>query len=208
MSNTERTLADPNPEQVEPAEASAEFTPEPDAAITDPTEWAAGIRPVRRSAVIYDKGHLLADLDALADQIDAIPEGDDVDALLDQYEALAAQIKTGTKFVAEQRSPDWYEATKVAKIKLLKIRRDKDGRIKSEADARTLMFHMLAEHIVEPVGVTAATIRKIHEVSPKQADRISNLVWTTNALDISSVQMRDFSSRRSPSPSTVDSSDS
>lgn len=198
---TERLLSDTAPAEDAP---NTEPTVEPSREGMTPTEWATGIRRLRRSIIIHDSGHLLAEFDELGYRIDSAPASENVDDLIDRYEELAEQIRGGVRYVAEQRSADWCDANRKAIVDRLGLT-DRAEDLTGD-ELITVGFEALAAQIVEPAGVTAASLRKLHESAPVEMDRIADLVMRTNSTNVDAVEPRDFSSRRSAKKRTKASS--
>lgn len=193
---SERLLSDADASPEEAAEATdlvAEETPREN---MTPTEWASGIRRLRRSVIVHDTGHLIADLDDLGARIDATPDGPECDALIDEYEALAERIKVGVRYVAEQRSQDWIEATRDAIIKE-RGHGDKKFDDLSDDEKMAVYYERMARQIVEPKGVTGETLAALYEAVPSEVAVILGLIERTNTTVTGAVESRDFSSRRS-----------
>lgn len=194
---TERLLADPTPAADESPEV--ETTDEAPREGMTPTEWATGIRRLRRSVIVHDTGHLLAEFDELGYRIESAPASEDVDDLIDRYEALAEQIKGGVRYVAEQRSVDWTSANRKAILERLGL--DKKDDLTAEEHI-AVGFEAIASQIVEPADVTAESLRALYDNAPAEMDKVADLVTRTNATHVDTVESRDFSSRRSAKRST------
>ncbi len=197
MPDTERTLGGPAPE--EPVEL---VTEEADREDVSPTEWATGIRRIRRSVIVHDTGHLLAEFDELEYRILAAPEDENVDDLIDRYEILAEQIKGGIRYVAEQRSQDWIDATRERVTKDLGF----DAENMTREQRNQVYYARVAPQIVEPEGVTGETLAALFERVPSEAAVLLGLVERANTTITGAVESRDFSSRRSGRKSTKASS--
>ena len=200
---TERLLSDTAPAEDAP---EVETTDEAPREGMTPTEWATGIRRLRRSVIVHDTGHLLAELDELGYRIESAPASENVDDLIDRYEELAEQIKGGVRYVAEQRSADWCDANRKAIVQRLGLT-DKEAKDELTHDEHvSIGFEALAAQIVEPAGVTAESLRKLHESAPVEMDRVADLVVRTNSTNVNALESRDFSSRRSAKRRTKGSS--
>jgi len=57
--------------------------------------WIAGVRPVQRTASLNIGGWMLAKLDALEARIDAAPENENVDDLIDEFDRVRGLCEAG-----------------------------------------------------------------------------------------------------------------
>lgn len=188
----ERSLAD--------VDTSVDVSPTVTPANFDIDAWAAGVHPTRRSVKLYPNAHLVARLDELSDRIDSTPEGENVDDLIDEFDALRTQFRDGIWFTVEKRSSEWVEAHRKAATKRLGIKLDNDGD-PTEADNITLVLHQIVDQLVAPAGVTYDHLRTM--LSANEGE-LNKLVVTLNAVqrqlaENAGVLDRDFSARRSPS---------
>lgn len=204
MTYTEKSVGDAGVTQSDEAtpEDTAFETDAPDRSALSPLEWATGIRRLRRSVIIHDTGHLLADLDELGDRIETAPSDSNVDDLIDRYEALAEQIKGGVRYVAEQRSQDWIDATRKAVCES----KGWDPNTLDDQQKQAVYYERVAAQIVEPKGVTAESLRALFDQVPSEAAVLFGMVERANTTVTAAVESRDFSSRRSGKKSTKASS--
>lgn len=176
-----------------PLGASVDVAPELTPETFDVTEWLAGVRPTRRAVTLYASGHVLARMDQIADRINRLPNGAEVDELVAEFEELKAQFLDGRTFVIEGRSSEWRgEFTRVAKERL---GMKGDG---TPEQRRTVMLEMLAEQMVSPV-VTVEQLDRLGDANEGELSKL--LVAQTFAneqlAEASAVVTLDFSSRRS-----------
>ena len=188
MTEQERSLADAAPS------SDDAVTPE----TTDLFEWARGVRPVRKSTVIHNAGHLIARLEQLVNEIEAAPEGK-ADELIDQFERLRDQVRSGTVVIMEQRSQEWVEEVHRKTLADLGVKPDAGAADLTDEQRLRLGAALVAAQIVEPEGFTADTLLALRESSPLEADRLAELRQRVNATDPATdpVLDMDFSSRRS-----------
>lgn len=117
---------------------------------------ACGARAPARSSPSTDL-RLPQRLLDLADRIDALPDGPEVDNLIEEAEALQSSITTTMRFVLEQRSRERVAATRAAAFEALGIA---EGADLSEAQASAVGLRMVLDQIVSPESVTLASWRR------------------------------------------------
>ena len=168
-------------------------------------EFLSGVRAQRRSVRIRPNLHVLADMQRLVDEIDDSPEGADVDDLIDEYEAARAVFEASERWVVEQRTPERRKHVRRQAAKALGIDLREDGETVEGDDfdqtkAAQLEAHVIADHVVEPEGVTAEQVTALYEATPGEFQKIDfAIVQVMRVLDEDSAAgvLRDFSSRRS-----------
>lgn len=168
-------------------------------------EFLSGVRAQRRSVRIRPNLHVLADLQRLVDEIDDSPEGADVDGLIDEYESARAVFEASERWVVEQRTPERRKHVRRQAAKALGIDLREDGETVEGDDfdqskAAQLEAHVIADHVVEPEGVTAEQVTALYEATPGEFQKIDfAIVQVMRVLDEDSAAgvLRDFSSRRS-----------
>ena len=168
-------------------------------------EFLSGVRAQRRSVRIRPNLHVLADMQRLVDEIDDSPEGADVDDLIDEYEAARAVFEASERWVVEQRTPERRKHVRRQAAKVLGIDLREDGETVEGDDfdqskAAQLEAHVIADHVVEPEGVTAEQVTALYEATPGEFQKIDfAIVQVMRVLDEDSAAgvLRDFSSRRS-----------
>lgn len=202
MSTNERSLADEAPAKDtsgQEASVAAERGP------LSVDEFLSGVRAQRRSVRIRPNLHVLADLQRLVDEIDDSPEGADVDDLIDQYETARAAFEASERWVVEQRTPERRKHVRREAAKALGVDLREDGETVEGDDfdqskAALLEAHVIADHIVEPEGVTPDQVTALYEATPGEFQKIDfAIVQVMRVLDEDSAAdvLRDFSSRRS-----------
>ena len=168
-------------------------------------EFLSGVRAQRRSVRIRPNLHVLADMQRLVDEIDDTPDGEDVDDLIDEYEAARAVFEASERWVVEQRTPERRKHVRRQAAKALGIDLREDGETVEGDDfdqskAAQLEAHVIADHVVEPEGVTAEQVTALYEATPGEFQKIDfAIVQVMRVLDEDSAAgvLRDFSSRRS-----------
>ena len=168
-------------------------------------EFLSGVRAQRRSVRIRPNLHVLADMQRLVDEIDDSPEGADVDDLIDEYESARAVFEASERWVVEQRTPERRKHVRRQAAKTLGIDLREDGETVEGDDfdqskAAQLEAHVIADHVVEPEGVTAEQVTALYEATPGEFQKIDfAIVQVMRVLDEDSAAgvLRDFSSRRS-----------
>ena len=179
---TKHDLSADEPLSAAPADASE---PVADAEDFDVADWLSGVRPTRRAVRLYPRGDLVAGMEDLAQRIEQLPDGPEVDALIDEAEALRAEFyASGRLFVVEARSPEWgTELEKQCKA---------DG-----LDAQETLWRRLAAQTVIPT-ISAEQVATLYETAPGEAAKLINAVNLANAqVAETGVAQRDFSQRRS-----------
>ena len=191
----ERSLGENRPDTEQPGE------------VRDITldEWIEGVRafrlPVDVTLVTGDPtGEKAQRLLDLADQIDALPDGPEVDNLIEEAEAIQSSITTTMRFVLEQRSRERVAATRAAAFQSLGIA---EGADLSEAQASAIGLRMVLDQIVSPESVTLAQLEAIHAKASDAADLLAVAMAKVNGgASNARVVVRDFSKRSSRTRST------
>lgn len=156
--------------------------------------FIAGVRPTRRSVRLYARADLIGDLERIAERIDSLPDGAEVDGLVAEAVRLQAEFEaSGVWFTVEKRSSEWVEH----------FRRDAAARLgvsDETAEGRiVLLLHQLAAQIVTPVGVTYAHVRALMDSNEGELNKL--VVALTAANEQIAERARavtlDFSQRRS-----------
>jgi hypothetical protein len=196
VSTVEQSLAD-----VETVDSTPHITPQ-DFSFE---EFLNGVRPTRRSVLLYPHAELIARLDQIANQIDAAPEDRNVDDLIDEFERVKAQFHTGVWFTVEKRSSEWVEKFRVDTEKRLGMKRtrsDEDSEPElATRDLATISLHQLAEQIVTPSGVTVAQLQKLMDTNEGELNKLvfAMIEVNTKLAQAAEVLNKDFSRRRSGS---------
>jgi hypothetical protein len=167
-------------------------------------DFLEGVRPTRRSVLLYPRGDLIARMDEIATLIETADDDANVDDLIDEYEQVKKQFRQGIWFTLEKRSSEWAEKFRVDTEKSLGLKRSKDDTL-SDEDATTVSIHQLAQQIVVPSGVSVASLRRLAEVNEGEFNKLvytmikanSQLAEDSTDNDKREVLSRDFSQRRS-----------
>ena len=167
-------------------------------------DWDAfldGVRPTRRGVRIYPQADLVARMEAIAEQIDDMPDGPEVDALIDDFESLKAQFHNGVWFEVEKRSSEWVEHFRADLAKRLDLdlgdgTDDTKGR---DEDVHTALLHQLAEQIVTPAGITYEHVKRLLDTNEGEANKLVVAMTMVNSQIAEKAQVLsvDFSQRRS-----------
>ena len=171
-------------------------------------EWIDGVRayrlPVTVTLVKDDPtGERTQRLLDLADQNDALPDGPEVDALIEEAEALQSALVTRQTFVLEQRSRERRAETAKAALEAVGTDPDADDGKRTRTQALQIGIRVLLDQIVEPQGVTLAQLAAICEKAEDAADLLASKLDQVNAgATRSPVALRDFSKRGSRSRPT------
>ena len=148
MSDEEKSLADVVAESV--VDSSPVVTPQD----FDIDAWINGVRPSRRSILLFPRGDLIARLDEIASQIQNADDDADVDDLIDEFEQVKAEFKAGRWFTVEKRSSEWQEKFRLDMEKELGFRRvkrdDDDEPSLTDKEAAEISIHQCAAQIVTP----------------------------------------------------------
>lgn len=141
--------------------------------------FVAGVRPGRRAVRVTARADLVAETEKLVIQFDDLDdedkEGELAEQILEEYQALKAQILGSRRtFVVEARSD--HRRREVAK-RMEKLGIDKPGKKASEEEHadynRELALHCLADAIVVPSNVTVEGLRKLYETASSEVDKLS-----------------------------------
>lgn len=195
--NDERSLGDP-------------VEPEPDPSTYNVADFAAGIRPGRRSVIIEPRPGLYPELQSVVRLINEAPEDADVDDLVDQFERIKSLMRV--EWVVERRSPEWVKEFYAECREEMGIAGDvgvKDvltGRFTDEQAVEVAMRSILAQ-TVTPDGWTLDMLRDLREVAPEQLDILADAIAKVNAGHSEALTL-DFSQRRSTNRATRRSSTS
>lgn len=198
MSTDERSLADEAPEvttdavEVAPAEMTTEAV-------------LSGARAMRLGLKMRPNLHLFADLQRMVDAIEsALDAGEDADDLIDEYDKTKADYLRHEWWVIEQRTAERRTLVRREAAKALGYVLDELDRVEGDDDDRTkrseVESHVMADHVVEPAGVTADDMHALHASSPGEFARLEEtVVQVQRTLSDEGAQsvLRDFSSRRS-----------
>lgn len=171
------------------ADVSAEQTPED----FDFAAWLEGVRPTRRAVTLYQRADVIAELEALAERIESLPDGPEVDEAVDRFDALKDEFHHGRVFVVEARSPEWVEHFQAEARKALGVK----GEPTQAQDARVL-FEQLAAQIVTP-RVDADQLERLQNVNAGEFNKLAAALGFANrqVAQSAGVLKLDFTSRRS-----------
>lgn len=192
----ERSLAD-----VVTVESAPNITPQ-DFSFED---FLNGVRPPRRSVLLYPRGDLIARLDEIVTAIERAPETENVDDLIDEYEQVKGEFQNGQWFTVEKRSSEWLEKFRLDAEKRLGMKRtrkdDDDEPSLSRDDLARISVHQLAEQIVVPSGVTVDQLQRLLDTNEGEFNKLvfAMIEVNTKLAQSSEVLTKDFSRRRSGS---------
>lgn len=157
--------------------------------------FVRGVRPTRRSVKLYQQADLVSQLEKLADQIEQLPDGPQVDALIDQAEDLQAKfLSGGVWFTVEKRSSEWVQAYRERTAAAAGLKNTDTEQAKMQ-----LMLHQLAAQIVEPAGVTVEDLRAMYDQNEGEVSKLVVAMTMVNeqVAEAAKVVSLDFSQRRS-----------
>lgn len=165
-------------------------------------EFLQGVRAQRRAVKIRPNLHLLSDMQRLVDEIESAPADQDVDDLIDRYEETKGQFLAVEWWTVEQRTHERRSHVRREAAKALDVELDEGDNVPSDDRevAAKLEAAVIADHIVEPEGVTAEQVMALYEASPGEYTKIEQaIVQTMRILDEDATKgvLRDFSLRRS-----------
>lgn len=168
--------------------------------------FLAGVRPTRRAVQLFPHAHLIAELEQLAARIEHAEDGAETDLLIDRFDDLKAQFRTGVWFVVEKRSQEWVKKFRDDTESQLGIKRDADGELAS-ADLTRVILRQAAAQIITPTGVSGEQLERMAELNEGEASKLVAAVTLVNDLlaESSKVLTRDFSRRRSAKTATPES---
>lgn len=168
-------------------------------------EWMDGVRPLRVSVdlvLVHDPdgsaAARLAEIDAL---IDGMPDGPEVDALIDEAVEVQAKAVARRRFIVEQRSTERIHATTIAAIEDMGLKdvKSADWTLAQEAE---VTMRVLLDQIVSP-EVTVDQLLELYRHVPDQVDRLVNASTRANeGAEGSRALVRDFYARKSAAPKT------
>lgn len=168
-------------------------------------QWAdflAGVHPTRRGVRLYPQAQLVARMEYLADRIEALPDGPEVDQLIDEFEQTKAAFKEGVWFEVEKRSSEWvkkFRTDLAAKLDLNLGTEEKDFADADPQHSMTAVLHQLAAQIVTPANTTYEDLHRLYEANEGELNKlIVTMGFTNEALaERAKVLDVDFSQRRS-----------
>ena len=197
-------LSAPQPASA-PAEVRLTDSTRPlDAATFDLDAFLNGVRPTRRTVKIHERADLVGAMDYIVAQIDAAPEGEDVDHLIEQYtEARDTFLAGVTYWTVEKRSSEWLKAHREATARELSITINKDGEAANAKGGLTLLLEQVAAQVVEinsqPAEVTAEQLRKMYDANEGEVNKLVAAVENVNTAmaqhSAKDLVTRDFSRR-------------
>ncbi len=164
--------------------------------------FLTGVRPTRRGVRLYPHAHLVARMEYLADRIEGLPDGPEVDKLIDEFEQAKADFRQGVWFEVEKRSTEWVEKFRTdlaAKHDLNLGTAEKDFEDGDNKDRMAALLHQLAAQIVTPSGTTYEDLRRLYEANEGELNKlIVTMGFANEALaERAKVLDADFSQRRS-----------
>ena len=182
----ETSLADLTVDTTPPRPAPADFNLQ---------AFIRGVRPTRRSVKLYPQADLVGQLEKLADRIEQLPDGPEVDALIDQAIQLQEIFHAGgVWWTVEKRSSEWVKNHREKTAAALGLASTETERAKMQ-----LMLHQLAAQIVEPAGVTAEDLHALYEANEGEVSKLIVALTMVNeqVAEAAKVVSLDFSQRRS-----------
>lgn len=199
MSDDEALLSDETPQADTSVEVPVATNPED----FDLTAWMEGVRPTRRGVRLYSRADVIARLEQVADEIDEAPDGSDVNDLIDEAEKLQETFVNGVVWVVvEKRSTEWLDNFREEGAKRLGVTLNDKGEVGDRAKAQRLMFEQIAAQVVEPEGFTAEHLERLYDANEGEVTKLMTTTRHVNSqlAESASVVTRDFSQRRSTSP--------
>lgn len=179
----------------EPLGAIRDVTPElPEPEDFDVSAWLGGVRPTRRAVRLYGRADVLARMDEIVSLVNNLPDGEEVDALIDEFEELKTQYHDGRTFVVEGRSPEWVEHFQRAALDAMGVKKGDGGR----GQRVQVLLAQLADQIVIP-QVTVEQLAKLNEANAGELNKlVVAMTFANNQLGESAEVLKvDFSQRRS-----------
>ena len=168
-------------------------------------DFLAGVRARRKAVKIRPNLHRFGDMERLVAEIEAAPEGVDVDDLIDAYEAAREEFEAHEWYVVEQRTAERRALVlrETAKAHGIELGDDDNPTVEGEARAAalaTMSYAVWADAVVEPAGFAGDDMRRLYESSPEEFQRLHDAISAVGlVLDerAEKAVLRDFSSRRS-----------
>lgn len=194
----ERSIADAHTEDAPEERSLGDIQKE--AAEFDMESWLDGIRPVRRAVRVFlanddDALNVAVELEKIVDKIDSLPDGPEVDALIDRALELQ-EVGKGQWVVMEAHSQERREADETRLIEQLNLdTKSEETKIKH---GTILIAHLAAAQIVEP-KITGPQLIALSKDRWHEAYKIINLASELNSHSMSDTKVfnLDFSRRRS-----------
>ena len=143
----------------------------------------AGVRPTRARVRIRPASHLLARLEELAEQVDALPADDDLpDDLADEWEQTKAAYDRTFVVVVEGRSSDWVkEFAREAKSRGINPQRKGLSDEARFEQTKKLMMAQLAAQVVHPTqGVTEESVAALFAANETEGDKLWRAMQRVN----------------------------
>ena len=193
-----------------PAAFMKDATPEHlDPATFDLSAFIGGIRPTRRTVTLHMRADLVGEMDEIAQRIDGLPDGPEVDALLERFEeARQGFLAATTYWTVERRSSEWLTKRWADYARANSITLDKNGDT-SDRQARTLLLtDQLVGQLVGvktesgqplPGTVTFDALRALAEANEGEFNKLLYAMSDANMAmaQAAKVLTRDFSPRSS-----------
>lgn len=168
----------------------------------DADAFLRGVRATRRGVRIYHRADLIVVMDELADKIDALPDGPEVDALIDELEERRAVFREASAwYVVEGRSGEWvthFRKTFAKDHKLDPGPWSRDAATDAELAARAaIITAQLHEQLTEDVSIE--TLEALYVANQAEFFRLTVVMNESNTERAagSAAVTRDFSRRRS-----------
>lgn len=141
--------------------------------VFDFASWLRGVKPIKRTVVLYQRLDLLSDRDVLAAELDQVKYVDQK-----QAEALREQIQEITEQILNTRMLVTVQAVTTTRYRELLAeinKRDYKGN-----DERAV-FDLMAAQVVEPEGITGAWLQQFDQVAPVQCAKIATAIEQINS---------------------------
>jgi len=161
--------------------------------------WLSGVRHTRRSVKLFGRADGLARMEQIAELVEASPEDDNVDALVDEFEVLQRNIRdSGVWFTVEGRSSEWVRHFRDTTAETLGVKLTSDSDAPANHDRVLVLLHQLADQIVEP-AITVKQLQKLLDTSEGELNKLVVAMRFANDQlpESAEVLTLDFSSRRS-----------
>lgn len=183
-------------------------SPPLDPATFDMEAFTLGMRPTRRTVKLYARSDLIGTLDALADEIESIPDGEDVDDLVAEFDRVKAEyLASWARWTVEKRSSEWVTKRWADYAAAHDIRLDKDGDTDNLIHRRALITDQLVGQIVavrsadgRDLGVpTHEQVAALYDANELEFNKLVYAMTDANSSMGSSARVltRDFSLRSS-----------
>lgn len=131
-------------------------------------QWVAGVRPIRRTVIMYSRLDLMGERDELGAALEdarAVGDNDAIGRLHEQIDELTEEILASRMFVTLEGVTSSRFKEIVAEAKDLGL------------DSTDVFLYQIAAQIVEPKGLDWETFKRLDDMLPTQTSKVAQ-AWT------------------------------